>query len=96
LIKRSDKFSERTIERSKAITYENNIYIPHSHRKRIVWWYHTYPQHPGLTRMEATLRQKLTWPNMRKDVEAAVKSCHEFQIGKKVRNKYGELSEKLA
>jgi hypothetical protein len=28
LIKRSDKFSERTIERSTVITYEKKIYIP--------------------------------------------------------------------
>jgi hypothetical protein len=65
-------------------------------RKRIVWWYHTYLQHPGITTMEATLRQNLTWSNLRKDVEAAVKNCHECQIGKKVRKKYGDLPEKLA
>jgi hypothetical protein len=29
-------------------------------------------------------------------VEAAVKNCHECQIGKKVRKKYGDLPEKLA
>jgi hypothetical protein len=58
--------------------------------------YHTYLQHPGVTRMEATLRQKLTWPNLRKDVKAAVKNCHECQIGKKVRKRYGDLPEKLA
>jgi hypothetical protein len=29
-------------------------------------------------------------------VEAAVKNCHECQIGKKVRNKYGDLPEKVA
>jgi hypothetical protein len=46
--------------------------------------------------MEAKLRQNLTWPNLRKDVEAAVKNCHECQIGKKVRKKYGDLPEKLA
>jgi hypothetical protein len=96
LIKRSDKFSERTIERSTVITYEKKIYIPQSLRKRIVWWYHKYLQHPGTTRMEATLRQNLTWPNIKKYVEAAVKNCHECQIGKKVRKKYGELPEKLA
>jgi hypothetical protein len=50
----------------------------------------------GKTRMEETLRQNLTWPNLKKDVEVAVKQCHEFQIGKKVRNKYGDLPEKLA
>jgi hypothetical protein len=96
LIKRSDKFSERNIERSTVITYEKNIYIPHSLRKRIVGWYHTYLQHPGITRMEATLMQNLTCPNIRKDVETAVKSCHECQIGKKVRKEYGEVPEKLA
>jgi hypothetical protein len=46
--------------------------------------------------MEATLRQNLTWPNIRKDVEEVVKNYHECQIGKKVRKKYGELPEKLA
>jgi hypothetical protein len=95
-MKKSGKFSERLIERSTVITYHNKIYILQSLRKRIVWWYHTYLQHPGITRMEATLRQNLTWPNLKKDVEAAVKNCHEFQIGKKVRKKYGDLPEKLA
>jgi hypothetical protein len=79
-----------------VITYENKIYIPISLRKRIVWWYHTYLQHPGITRMEATLRHNLTWPNLRKDVEAAIKNCNECQIGKKVRKKYGDLPEKVA
>jgi hypothetical protein len=46
--------------------------------------------------MEANLRQNLAWPNIRRDVEAADKNCHECHIGKKVRNKYGELPEKLA
>jgi hypothetical protein len=95
-MKKSDKFSERIVERSTVITYDNKIYIPISLRKRIVWWYHTYLQHPGITRMEATLRQNLTWPNLRKDVEAAVNNCHECQIGKKARKKYGDLPEKLA
>jgi hypothetical protein len=31
------------------------------------------PPTPGITRMEATLRQNLTWPNLKMDVEAAVK-----------------------
>jgi hypothetical protein len=35
--KKSDKFSERLIERSTVITYDNKIYIPQSLRKRIVW-----------------------------------------------------------
>jgi hypothetical protein len=96
VMKKSDKFSERIVERSTVITYDNKIYIPISLRKRIVWWYHTYLQHTGITRMEATLRQNITWPNLINDVEAAVTNFHECQIGKKVRKKYGDLPEKLA
>jgi hypothetical protein len=70
-----------------VITHDGKIYIPQSLRKRIVWWYHTYLQHPGIKCMEATLMQNLVCPNLRKDVEAAVKNCHDFQIGKKVRKK---------
>jgi hypothetical protein len=84
------------VERSTVITYENKIYILISLRNRIVWWYHTYLQRPGITRMEATLRQNITWPNLKKDVEAAVKTSHECQIGKKVKKKYGDLPYKLA
>jgi hypothetical protein len=40
VMKKSEKFSERTIERSTVITYAGKIYIQQSLRKRIVWWYH--------------------------------------------------------
>jgi hypothetical protein len=95
-MKRSEKFSEITIERSTVITYDGKIYISQSLRKRIVWWYHTYLQHPGIKCMKANLMQNLVWPNLKKEIEAEVKICHECQIGKKVRNKYGELLGKLA
>jgi hypothetical protein len=78
-----------------VIIYDNTIYIPISLRKRIVWWYHTYLKYPAITRMGATLIQNLTWPNLKNDVEAAVKNCHECQIGTEVRKKYGDLPEKL-
>jgi hypothetical protein len=46
--------------------------------------------------IKVTLRQNLTWPNIKKDVDAAVRNCHACQIVKKVRKKYGELPDKLA
>jgi hypothetical protein len=78
-----------------VVTYDNKIYITQSLKKRIVWWYHTYLQHTGITRMEATVRQNIAWPNPIKDVEAAVNNYHECQIGKKLGKKYGDLPEKL-
>jgi hypothetical protein len=55
VMKKSDKFSERLVERSTVITYDNKIYIPISLRKRIVWWYHIHLQHPVITCMEDTM-----------------------------------------
>jgi hypothetical protein len=96
VMKKSDKFSEIIIERSTVVNYDNKIYIPQLLKKRLLWWYHTYLKHPVITHIEANLIQNLTWTNLRKDVEAADKNCHECQIGKKVRKKYGDLREKLA
>jgi hypothetical protein len=96
VLKKSDKFSERTVEISTVITYDNKIYMPISLRKRIVCWYHIYLHHPGITGIEDIIGQDLTCPNLKKDVEASVKNCHECQIGKKVRKKYGNLPERLA
>jgi hypothetical protein len=62
VMKKSDKLSEIIIEISTVFTYDNKIYIPQSLRNRTVWWNHTYLQYPGITCMEATLRQNLTWP----------------------------------
>jgi hypothetical protein len=76
VMKKSEKFSERLIEIYTVSIYDNKIYIPQSLRKRILWWYHIYLQHPGITRIGKTQRQNLTWPNLKKDVIAAVKNCH--------------------
>jgi hypothetical protein len=71
VMKKSDAFSERTVEKATVITYDNKIDIPISLRKRIIWWYHTYLQHPGITRMEATLRQNLTYDWVMQNMSAS-------------------------
>jgi hypothetical protein len=48
VMKKSDNFSERNVERSTVTIYDIKIYITISLRKRILWWYHTYLQHPGI------------------------------------------------
>ena len=43
-------------------------------------WKHTialaYEGHQGMTRTKARLREKVWWPNMDKQVEQFVKTCH--------------------
>jgi transposase InsO family protein len=92
----SNIYSTRTIEDVELITYHDKIVVPLTLRSRIIAWYHQYLQHPGMTRMEKTLRQTLTWPNLSKDVEKYVGSCHKCQLCKKLMKKYGKLPEKEA
>jgi hypothetical protein len=65
---------------------ENSVVVSH---KPTTPRYNTHGSNP-----EA--KPNLAEHHIIKDVEAAVKNCHECQIGKNIRNKYGELLEKLA
>jgi hypothetical protein len=58
------KYKTRTIEGVELVTHHKLIVIPKMLQNRIVAWYHHYLAHPGMTRLEATLRETMTWPNM--------------------------------
>ena len=94
--KDKEKFKVRSIEGTKLITKDNKIVIPFLLQERIMAWYHLYLRHPGANRMEKTLSVAFWWSGLRKDVERYVRTCHECQINKKVRNKYGKLLPKEA
>ena len=70
------------IEDATVLTENKRILVPQSLRDRIVAWYHTYLVHPGSTRLEATLRGTLTWPNMRDDIKRYTCTCRECQLCK--------------
>jgi putative transposase len=90
------KYRIRKIEGADIITQHRLIIIPKTLQKRIVAWYHQYLAHPGMTRLEATLRETMMWKNMRRDIESYVRTCPQCQKYKKVRPKYGKLPEKQA
>jgi hypothetical protein len=94
--KNANKYKKRKIKGAEIVTHHKRIVIPKTLRKRIVAWYRHYLAHPGMTRLEATLRETMTWPNMRKDMESHVRTCPQCQKYKKVRPKYGKLPEKQA
>jgi hypothetical protein len=58
--------STNSIEGAELVTHHKLIVIPKTLQNRIVAWYHYYLAHPGMTRLEATLRETMTWPSMRK------------------------------
>ena len=90
------QFKLRQIEGIDLITFDNKIVLPKSLQGRVIAWYHKYLVHPGQTRMEETLRQTLTWPKMREDIRAFVRTCPKCQLCKRQCKKYGKLPLKQA
>lgn len=90
------EYGTTVLENVDLITYKNKIVIPKVLQGRILAWYHQYLVHPGSVRMEATLRQTLTWPGLQKDVKRYVRTCRKCQLCKKQRKQYGKLPAKVA
>jgi len=96
LMKATTLHATKHVEGVDLVTYNDKIVVPDSLQGDILAWYHQYLSHPGMTRLEATLRAIYMWPNMRKDVERFVRTCRKCQLNKQQRKKYGLLPLKKA
>jgi len=68
------------------------IYVPVSLRASLLQWYHLTLQHPGVKRMQATLKENFYWPGVDAAVENLVKNCDTCQRCKLTAvKKYGKI-----
>jgi hypothetical protein len=51
------------------------IYIPESLCTAVIQWYHIMLQHPGIKRMQATIKEHFYWPGLDGVIERYVKMC---------------------
>ena len=65
-------------------------------RRRTLEWFHHWLCHPGETRLEQTIRQTMTWPKLRSELRAYVRTCHRCQMSKCTKRNYGHLPPKTA
>ncbi len=68
------------------------IYVPAELRAPILHWYHDCLQHPGVRRMQATIKEHLYWPGIDQAVATYVKTCavcQEYKIT--ATKKYGKI-----
>ena len=84
------------IEGTNVITKNGKIVIPIPLQERLVEAYHELLQHPGETRMEATIRHVFDWKGLRETVHQFCKTCHICQLTKKQRKKYGYVPAREA
>ena len=95
--KKNARFMIRVVSNTDVILDEKGrLVIPHSLQDRVIQWYHHYLQHPGMTRLEETIKATMYWEHMRASVRKHTKNCESCQKGKVNRKKYGKLPTKLA
>ena len=89
-------YGTTTLENTELITYQSKVVIPKPLQGRIVAWYHLYLAHPGMTRLEASIRTLFTWKGMRQEIQAQVRKCPQCQLCKGKPKDYGHLPPKTA
>jgi Integrase zinc binding domain len=87
-------YSMQHIEGYDLLCYIDKIYIPQSLRQRVLSWYHEYLLLPRQTHTEQTIRDTMTWPDLRQDVERLCSACQVCQVTNKECKKYGLLPPK--
>ena len=84
------------IEDEDLITHNGKVMVPEALQDRLVEQYHSLLNHPGMTRMEATMRHAFEFRGLRTKVEQFCRNCHICQLTKKQKKKYGHLPPKQA
>jgi len=68
------------------------IYVPASLRAALLEWYHTNLQHPGIKRMQATVKTNFYWPGIDAAITKLVQTCDVCQQCKITAvKKYGKI-----
>jgi hypothetical protein len=62
-----------------AHAQQETIYVPPSLRASLLQWYHSTLQHPGVKRMQATVREHFYWPGIDAAIESLVRTCDTCQ-----------------
>ena len=95
-VKNNPNYSTVELEDDKLITHNGKVVVPAGLQDKLIDQYHSLLNHPGMTRMEATLRHVFDFKGLREKVESYCRTCHICQMTKKQKKKYGHLPPKEA
>ena len=94
--KKKSKYQTVELEDEKLIALDGKVIVPEALQDRLIDQYHGLLNHPGMTRMEATIRHVFEFRGLREKVEKCCRTCHICQLTKKQKKKYGHLPPKEA
>eukprot|EP00804_Cyclotella_cryptica_P003878 CCRYP_015771-RA/>CCRYP_015771-RA protein AED:0.45 eAED:0.45 QI:0/-1/0/1/-1/1/1/0/112 len=59
-----EAYKPQLVENVQVLCKDGKLVIPQELQQRAVQWYHHYLQHPGITRLEETLRAAMYWKGL--------------------------------
>jgi hypothetical protein len=95
-VRSNSNYSKVKLEDESLISHKGKILVPAALQDRLIDQYHRLLNHPGMTRMEATIRHVFDFRGLREKVERCCRTCHICQMTKKQKKKYGHLPPKDA
>ena len=84
------------LEEEELIAYHGKVMVPTTIQDQLIKQYHDLLNHPGMTRMEATIRHVFEFRGLHEKVETYCRTCPICQLTKKQKKKYGHLPPKEA
>ena len=87
-------YSIQELDDIKIICYDSNIYMPQSMRRRVLYWYRFYLNHPGVSRLANTPQEVCYWKGLVTQAELFAKTCKICQKFKKRKTLYEHLPPK--
>ena len=65
-------------------------------QSKVVQWRHHYLQHPGKNQLEEIIVAIVYWCGMQTHIRTHVKTCKQYQLGKRYKRKHGHIPPKIS
>ena len=88
-------YSQQEHDNVEIICFDNKMYVMLTMRRRVLYWYQFYANHPGGSRPENTIQHVCYWKLLVMQAELSVKMCNKCQQFKKTKTLYGKLLPKI-
>ena len=56
-------YFRKLLDDIEIICYDSKIYVPQTLHRSVIYWYHFYLNHPGVSRLSKTIIKVFYWNN---------------------------------
>ena len=72
-------YSQQELDNFEIIYFDNNMYVPLSLYRCVLYWYHFYRNHPGGIRLPNSTGKVCYWKGIVSQAGLSINMCNIFQ-----------------